>query len=80
MLLPLLLMLNQLCDILYILAFIEAGLEDRFVLEIAETEQLQGTELAVVAQTEFQTEVAVGTSHGLAFLLNVGSHLVERHV
>ena len=72
--------LNQLCDILYILALIETWIEDRLILEVSETQQLQGTELAVVAQAEFQSEVAVGTSRGLALLLDVGSHLVERHV
>ena len=72
--------LNQLCDILYILALIEAGLEYRLVLEIAEAQQLQGAELMVIAQAEFQSEVAVSTSRGLALLLDVGSHLVERHV
>jgi len=53
-------------DILCILAFIETWLEDGLVLEIAETEQLQSAELMVVAQTEFQAEVPIGTSHGFA--------------
>jgi len=73
-------MLNQLCDILHILAFIEARLKDWLILEVSETQQLKGAELVVVAQADFQSEVSVGTSHGLALLLDVGSHLVERHV
>ena len=72
--------LNQLCEIRCIRALIEARLKDRIVLEISETEQLQSTELMVVAQAELQAEVAVGTSHRLTLLLDVGSHLFERHV
>ena len=72
--------LNQLCDILGILALIETWIEDWLILEVAEAEQLESAELAVVTQAEFQTEVAVGASCGLAILLDVGSHLVERHV
>ena len=62
------------------LAFIETRLKDGIVFEIAKAEQLESTELMIVAQAEFQAEVAVGPSHRLAFLLDVGSHLVERHV
>lgn len=44
--------LNQLRDVLGILAFIEAGLEDGLVLEVAEAQQVNGAELAVVAQVQ----------------------------
>ena len=54
--------LNQLCDILGILAFVEAGLEDGLVLEVAEAEQLQGAELAVVAQAELSDKTAIPSS------------------
>ena len=72
--------LHQLGYGLCILALIETGLKNRLVLEIDEAEQLEGTELTVVAQAKFQPEVAVGTVHRLAILLNVGNHLGERHV
>ena len=72
--------LNKLCDRLYILALIEARLEDWLVLKVAEAEQLKATELMIVAQAELQAEVAVGPSHRLAFLLDVGSHLVKGHL
>jgi hypothetical protein len=45
-----------LCDRLYILALIEARLEDWLVLKVAEAEQLKSTELMIVAQAEFQAE------------------------
>jgi len=51
-----------LCDILGILAFVEAGLEDGLVLEVAEAEQLQGAELAVVAQAELSDKTAIPSS------------------
>ncbi len=72
--------LNQLRDILCILALIETGLEDRLVLKVYEMVQLHGAELMVVAQAEFQAVVAVLTSSGFALVLDFGSHLVERHV
>lgn len=34
----------------------------------------------IVAQAEFQAEVAVGPSHRLAFLHDVSSHLVKGHL
>ena len=62
------------------LAFIEARLEDWLVLKVAEAEQLKATELMVVAQAEFQTEIAVNSSHGFALLHDVSSHLVKGHL
>ena len=72
--------LNQLRDILCILALIETGLEDRLVLKVYEMVQFHGAELMVVAQTEFQAVVAILTGSGFALVLDFGSHLVERHV
>ena len=45
--------LNQLCDILYILALIEARLKDRLVLEITEAQQLQPARDALEADFKF---------------------------
>ena len=41
--------LNQLCDCFRILAFIETRLKDGIVFEIAKAEQLEATELMIVA-------------------------------
>ena len=62
------------------LAFIETRLKDGIVFEIAKAEQLESTELMVVAQAEFQTEIAVNSSHGFAILHDVSSHLVKGHL
>ena len=62
------------------LAFVETRLEDGIVFEIAKTEQLKATELMIVAQTEFQAEVAVNSNHGFALLHDVNSHLVKGHL
>ena len=71
-------LLHQQGNGLYVLTLVEMGFEDGMVYKIAETEQLEGTELMVVAQAEFQAEVAIVLSQGFAFLRNVFAHLVER--
>ncbi len=62
------------------LVFIKARLENRIVFEITETEQLKATELMIVAQAEFQAEMAVNSSHGLSLLHDVSSHIVKGHL
>ena len=62
---------------------VDAAVSDRDAAgeyDAAEAEQRKATELMIVAQAELQAEVAVGPSHRLAFLLDVGSHLVKGHL
>ena len=73
------LILHQQGNGLHIITLVEVRLEDGIVDEIAETEQLKGAELMVVAQAEFQTVVAVGSSRGFASLRNVFGHLIKWH-
>ena len=68
------------CYCLHILALIETGLSDRVVLEVAEAEKLEGTELAVLTEADLKTEVPDGCRFRCTLLLNVCHHLVEWHV
>lgn len=71
--------LQYLSNSFCVFALVETGLEDRIVLEIHKAEELQGAELTVFAEADFQSVVAYAASMRLALLLYFSSHLVKRH-
>ena len=64
--------LQELGHAFHIVALVEAGIGERTIAEVGKAEELNGAELAVVAQTGLQAVVAIDTCRGLAVLLYEG--------
>ena len=69
--------LYKTCDNSGILAFIETRLEDGVVLKVHKAEELQGAELMVFAEAEFQAIVTNGSRGGFAFCTQFICQLFE---